>query len=187
MGAATHSESMVRAEPASAERSPAKSLAEVVKAQAFAFARLDSSRAQSDLFGPARPSSDMTTLVYPVQERQATPSELEKIPSKFIKIGGKNHLPAEMYEPLNAKIPEIIAWLDHHHPGAAFMFDGDNNEVDATFSQLISALVGAGRYVLCVKDFADNRPLSQAFVHGWKHVTSERTALYFLRLRNNTK
>ena len=179
------------AKPATDERSAAVvsgavSLASVIDTRAHAFGRLDGNSEQPDLFGLAH-QNESNRLVHPVERRRALPSELEKIPSKFIKIAGKNRLAAELYQPLNAKIPEIIAWLDHHHPGAAFMFDGDNNEEDATFSQLIAALVVAGRYVLSIKDYGDNRPLSHAYVHGWKSIMSERTEFYFLRLQDDTK
>ena len=90
---------------------------------------------------------------------QATTKELRGVISTvthWVKIAGKNGFNL-MVDPGKTIVKEsmkhidaIIAYLDLHFADAGFVFDGDTNEANAPFTQLIKELVVRGRVVLCL-------------------------------------
>lgn len=74
---------------------------------------------------------------------------------QWVKIAGKNGFNLgtdrgkEVVEQSMEQIDAIIAHLDAHFIGAGFVFDGDTNEKNAPFSQVIKELVVRNRVVVC--------------------------------------
>ena len=92
----------------------------------------------------------------------------------WVKIAGKNGIEdAALREKFDESMDAVVAHLDEHFPGAGFVFDGDNNETNAPFSQLIRRLVIEGRTVVAVEDQARNtspehgRFVTESFFNGW--------------------
>jgi len=74
---------------------------------------------------------------------------------QWVKIAGKNGFDLgteeddDVVETSMEKVDAIIAHLDAHFIGAGFVFDGDTNEENAPFSQVIKELVVRNRVVVC--------------------------------------
>ena len=74
---------------------------------------------------------------------------------QWVKIAGKNGFNLgtdrgkEVVEQSMEQVDAIIAHLDAHFVGAGFVFDGDTNEKNAPFSQVIKELIVRNRVVVC--------------------------------------
>ena len=74
---------------------------------------------------------------------------------QWVKIAGKNGFNLntdrgkEVVEKSMEQVDAIIAHLDAHFIGAGFVFDGDSNEKNAPFSQVIKELIVRNRVVVC--------------------------------------
>ena len=118
-----------------------------------------------DAFGPPQEHKSPRHAANPNKMQRAvnrstasTTQELRAMLSavpQWVKIAGKNGFDLgtdrgkEVVEQSTEQIDAIIAHLDAHFIGAGFVFDGDTNEKNAPFSQVIKELVVRNRVVVC--------------------------------------
>ena len=115
-----------------------------------------------DAFGSAQDHKDPSKLNKKQRlvnlSKASTMQELRALIStvpSWVKIAGKNGFNIredrgkDVVDKSTKKIDDIIAYLDTYFPGAGFVFDGDTNEKNAPFSQVIKELIVRNRTVVC--------------------------------------